>query len=488
MRPWWLSPAVQDALAAELLGWGTDARVQKMRVAEGRVVVELHAHGTTHALLLDPSAPAWHLASAPPRRDEDAQPPAFQGLLRKYLANTRLAAVETGAGAHASMVFHTLSTPLRLVLDWAGTHANVLLVNDAGKVLGASLIARLAPRGLAVGKPFVAVKAPDAFDAAPWIRARAPDDPWAALPTHAALDQRQAHAPPTVPPVDVSVRRRVRAALDRETRLVRALESDLRRTEEEDRLRAAAERAKVQMGSLPRGATEWTLADAYNPEAPTLVIAVEPALGVQQNVERLFHRARRLERTRANVTPRLQQARVRAAALTAALQALDARAEGAEAQALAVVGADAAAPARGEKRGPSRRQPFRRFTTPEGYVVLVGRTRADNDLLTHRTARGNDLFLHARDAPGSHVILVLDAERPGRDRALLRAAQLAAHFSEARGHGVVDVRWTEVRHVRPVPGTPGLVTLAKERVLRVRLDDPELGALLGKETGASARS
>jgi predicted ribosome quality control (RQC) complex YloA/Tae2 family protein len=133
------------------------------------------------------------------------------------------------------------------------------------------------------------------------------------------------------------------------------------------------------------------------------------------------------------------------------------------------------------------RQPFRAFVTANGWRVLMGKSRTENDLLTHKTARGSDVFLHARDAPGAHVILVVEGERPGQELALQQAAQLAAHFSEARGHGVVDVRFTEVKHVKRVAGTPGLVTLAHERVKRVRLGDEAFAALLATEQGASTR-
>jgi predicted ribosome quality control (RQC) complex YloA/Tae2 family protein len=76
------------------------------------------------------------------------------------------------------------------------------------------------------------------------------------------------------------------------------------------------------------------------------------------------------------------------------------------------------------------------------------------------------------------VVLVVQGERPGLRAALEVAALVAAHHSRARGERTVDVRTTEVKHVRRVPGSPGLVTVAHERVVRVSLDDPRLAAIL----------
>ena len=126
-------------------------------------------------------------------------------------------------------------------------------------------------------------------------------------------------------------------------------------------------------------------------------------------MEKLFHRARRMDRTRAMTEPRLLAARTRADALRTALAALEAHPDDdtVVAQARLLLGEAVGAAPPKVQRGPQARQPFRVFRTRDGARVLVGKTSEENDLLTHKVARGNDIFLHARDAHGSHVILVL---------------------------------------------------------------------------------
>jgi hypothetical protein len=113
----------------------------------------------------------------------------------------------------------------------------------------------------------------------------------------------------------------------------------------------------------------------------------------------------------------------------------------------------------------------------------VGRGAADNDALTLHHARPHDLWLHARDAAGGHVLVPLDRGATCPADLLVDAATLAAHFSARRGEPVVDVRYAPRRQVRKVRGTPpGLVTVMRERVMALRLEPARLTRLLAAET------
>jgi predicted ribosome quality control (RQC) complex YloA/Tae2 family protein len=111
----------------------------------------------------------------------------------------------------------------------------------------------------------------------------------------------------------------------------------------------------------------------------------------------------------------------------------------------------------------------RRYVSSDGYEILVGRAARDNDSLTFRVARPHDLWLHAADYPGSHVVV----RNPARtkeipQRTIIEAAQLAAHFSDARRAGRVDVHYTSRKFLaKPKNSAPGLVRLASFRTLTV---------------------
>ncbi len=111
----------------------------------------------------------------------------------------------------------------------------------------------------------------------------------------------------------------------------------------------------------------------------------------------------------------------------------------------------------------------REYALADGWTALVGRSDADNDRLSLRSARPGDYWLHVRGWPGSHVLLRgPEGEEPARD-VLERAAALAAWHSKAREAGVVPVSCTLARHVtKPRGAKPGTVQIRKETVLKVR--------------------
>lgn len=119
--------------------------------------------------------------------------------------------------------------------------------------------------------------------------------------------------------------------------------------------------------------------------------------------------------------------------------------------------------------------PYRLFRTSGGLEVRVGRNARDNDRLTFHTSASNDVWLHARSVPGSHVILRWpdpSGSPPIRD--LTEAAQLAALFSRARTSGTVAVDWTRRKYVRkPRGAAPGAVVPQRVRTLFVE-PDPEV--------------
>src|SRR5207237_5880232 len=131
-------------------------------------------------------------------------------------------------------------------------------------------------------------------------------------------------------------------------------------------------------------------------------------------------------------------------------------------------------------RGGMARLPYRTFRSASGARILVGRSARDNDELTLRVARGNDVWLHARGVQGSHVVVPGAGDAPDA-RVLGDAALLAAHFSSARGASGVEVSWTRVKYVRKA-AAPGAVTYSQEKTLRVQLDDTRLRALLATES------
>jgi predicted ribosome quality control (RQC) complex YloA/Tae2 family protein len=109
------------------------------------------------------------------------------------------------------------------------------------------------------------------------------------------------------------------------------------------------------------------------------------------------------------------------------------------------------------------------YTLPGGHRVAAGKTDLDNDRLSLKVAGPNDWWFHVRGMPGSHVVLMVDKNRPPDRSTLNAAAAVAAYHSKARGGGVVAVSGTLARHVTKSRGAkPGTVQIRKERIFKVR--------------------
>jgi len=261
---------------------------------------------------------------------------------------------------------------------------------------------------------------------------------------------------------------RARAARDDASRRIRKL-TQLEAHLEKDRAGLPSASALRRMGeallvspSVPPGAAEASVPDPYD-ETRAIRVPLDPRLSAPANADRLFRKARRIERARAQVEARLadtraalEEARAREAEVAAAGDLRD----------LDVAPAGPAPDAARAAAGP------RHYLTSRGLSIRVGRGARENHHLTFAVARPDDLWLHARDVPGAHVILRDDEGRAGADD-LREAAEVAAFFSAAKDESRVDVHVTRRKHLRPARGGPGRVVIGHSDTLRVAPRDPE---------------
>jgi predicted ribosome quality control (RQC) complex YloA/Tae2 family protein len=121
----------------------------------------------------------------------------------------------------------------------------------------------------------------------------------------------------------------------------------------------------------------------------------------------------------------------------------------------------------GEKSKEREQRPFRIFTVDGGFEVWAGKSSANNDLLTLKYAKPNDLWFHARGSSGSHVVLKVGSGKgePGK-KAREQAAGIAAYYSRMKNAKMVPVAMTEKKYVRKPKGAPpGTVVLEREKVI-----------------------
>jgi predicted ribosome quality control (RQC) complex YloA/Tae2 family protein len=267
-------------------------------------------------------------------------------------------------------------------------------------------------------------------------------------------------------------------------RTLAAVEADSARAAGAGESLARAELLLPHASRVPRGAAEvklpdWTQTDE-NGTPREVTLQLDPALSAAENAARWLKKSKRYLAAAGRISARREEVRRELAQADDLLL----RAQTApDAAALLTVEAEAGpAPVRRAKAADGPRIPYRTFKSQSGAKVLVGRGAKDNDSLTFKTARGNDLWLHARTATGAHVVVPGAGDSPDA-RTLGDAALLAAHFSSLRGEAGAEVAWTRCKYVRKPRGAkPGSVTISQEKTMRVRLDAGRLALLLKSET------
>lgn len=391
-----------------------------------------------------------HLTSKPAGTGD--APPAFCMLLRKQLVGDHLRSVAAVPGERAcELAFGDGDGERRLRLFLFGKASQLQLVGSDGRVLG-----HIGP----------------------------------AKELHAALPPPRAAAP-TESPEGISARLAERAQRDTAERARHAAQQQLRRELAKverriealrgDRARAGAAVDKRKLGDLllahlgevPRGAGEVTLPDDFEDGAPIRIV-LHPARGARENAERFYKEHKRLSRALANIDERLARAEAEARRIGERLQRIG------DGEAVPAAALETVAPATQKRaREGGRALPYKLFRASTGAQILVGRGADRNDELTFQVGRGSDLWLHARDVPGAHVIVRLPAGGSIDEQTLLDAATLAAHHSSARGEAQVDVGYTLRKHVRKPPRSkPGSVTTSSLKTIRVRLEPARLERLL----------
>ncbi len=292
----------------------------------------------------------------------------------------------------------------------------------------------------------------------------------------------------------------LRKALAKARGRVRALERQLEETGRAEDLRRRAELLKANLHQIRPGAKEAEVRDWFDPKLPLVRIPLDPPRPPREVMEALFKRARRLEKGRPLVEARLEEAREleRAAGEALALAEKEGAASGEEMEPLLALlrkekflppppREKEPPPSREEKkiRKASGGERFRRFTSKEGYPILVGRDQRQNDLLTIRVARGNDLWFHAGGgAGGSHVVVRLPKGKEPGEETLLDAAHLAVYYSKSRGRPLAEVIWTRRKWVRKPKGLPpGRVLVDRFKTMKIRFDEDRLKRVLATAGG-----
>ena len=210
-------------------------------------------------------------------------------------------------------------------------------------------------------------------------------------------------------------------------------------------------------------------------ESPTKII-LDPSLSASENAQDYFNRYRKAQRAAGAIPAQLKKISLEENYLAQLEQDLHMAENRPEIDTIAEALAEARyyRPKRRRKRQKSTARHYLRLTAPEGAKVWVGKNAFQNAHLTFNRANPDDLWLHARNVPGAHVIIPTAEGLPAEED-VFWAASVAAYYSRAQNDTSVEVDVTIKKYVRAIKGAaPGLVTYRNESTLRVTPEAPEM--------------
>ena len=256
-----------------------------------------------------------------------------------------------------------------------------------------------------------------------------------------------------------SVRKTVQNACTRLTKKLAIQEKELEATYDRERLRQLGDILTANIHKIVKGQTVVQVEDFYDEDMKTIEVPLSPILSPQQNAAKFYKDYTRMKNAEKELTRQIQLGEGELEYLKSVLEELN-RADSDQAleeikqelQAGGYLRADS-----GKKRVKTGKLPPLRFESTDGFAIFVGRNNRQNEELTFKSARKDDIWLHASKVHGSHVIIAC-AGQSVPDDTITQAAQLAAHYAETTGGQNSPVDVTAVRQVKKIPnGKPGMV-------------------------------
>jgi predicted ribosome quality control (RQC) complex YloA/Tae2 family protein len=233
--------------------------------------------------------------------------------------------------------------------------------------------------------------------------------------------------------------------------------------------RSYSQTADILMANLtniPARATEVELYDFYTDENRTFKLKGNET--PQKQAERLYRKAKNQHVEVRQLEEKLERKLEETIVLEDALQALE---EAKTYKELKLYLKDYAHLLT-TKQQAQQEIPFRLFES-EGFKILVGKSAQNNDLLTQRHTYKEDIWLHAKDVSGSHVVIKHQAGKAIPATVLEKAAQLAAYYSKRKSDSLCPVLYTPKKWVRKPKGSPpGAVVVEREKVMLVKPENP----------------
>ena len=268
--------------------------------------------------------------------------------------------------------------------------------------------------------------------------------------------------------------RRVENELQKNRQKLKKQEKELQATENAEEFRQKGELLTTFLHQVPNDQDQVIL-DNYYTNQP-ITISLDKALTPNQNAQKYFKRYQKLKEAVKYLTDLIEETK----ATILYLESVE--------TVLSQAGLDEIAEIREEliqtgfirrrqREKIQKRKKLEKYLASDGKtIILVGRNNLQNEELTFKIARKEELWFHAKDIPGSHV--VISGNLNPSDEVKTDAAELAAYYSKGRLSNLVQVDMIEVKKLnKPTGGKPGFVTYTGQKTLRVTPDSEKIESM-----------
>ena len=268
--------------------------------------------------------------------------------------------------------------------------------------------------------------------------------------------------------------RKVDNDLEKNRKKLAKQEAELAATENAEEFRQKGELLTTFLHQVPNDQEQVTL-DNYYTNQP-ITIALDKALTPSQNAQRYFKRYQKLKEAVKHLTSLIQETKETISYLETVETALAQASLSEVAEIREELIQTGFIKRRNREKIHKRKKPEKYLASDGKTIILVGRNNLQNEELTFKMAKKDELWFHAKDIPGSHVVITGNLNPS--DEVKTDAAELAAYFSKGRLSNLVQVDMIETKKLnKPTGGKPGFVTYTGQKTLRVTPEEEKIKSM-----------
>lgn len=479
-----MDPSLLKSVAAELNDELSGGVVSKIHQPDDRtLILRIFIRGRDFKLLVSArhSLPRLHLTER--SYPNPPSPLRFCAFLRSRITNARIEGVSQVGSERIAVIELARKdgdniSKMRLVCELTGKSSNIILVDNDNIVLDAL---RFFPPESA--RPVVPGEKLGPLPAARGAKEEGRVSKEEGESWNSAADRLYSGL------VEGDEFAREKAALkkvvtDSEKKLLRKLqnlEGDRKKAEEGLSFYKKGELLTTVFHKMKKGMKEVEATDYTLDPPEEVTVALDEKLSPQENVERLFKRARKSKTALGLLDERVPEVKEEleyVESLKYELEAAEDKDSLSDIREELVIGGylkealarTVKAPDKADKA-----EPIRRFVSSEGFEILCGRSGLGNDQLVSKYSSGEDIWFHVKDSPGSHAIIKVAGKKQAlTGKTIEEAASIAAFYSKLKESGKAEVIYTEAKNVKKPRGAkPGMVTVKEYKCVVVRPGVPK---------------